>query len=54
MFRKPGRKAVHYTTPDHRPMIPAFREPIDPMDLTIRKNRRYDQLIEPKEFLNWR
>ena len=54
MNRKPSRKEAKYTTPDHRPMIPALRQPIDTMDLAIREKCREDQLISPKDFLNWR
>lgn len=45
MQRRVKRCKRQHTKPDHRPMIPEFRNPDDPLDLEVRKLRlRKDEL----------
>ncbi len=54
MFRKPVRKEVDRTTPDHRPMIPVFRKPGDELDAAVRSIRRRLEEANPTQNQNWR
>ena len=53
MFRKPKRKENHHTQPDHRPMLPEFRTPSDPVEEAIRDVRRRKE-NESNTYQNWR
>lgn len=54
MFRKPARKEVDQTTPDHRPMIPVFRKPSDELDAAVRSIRRRLEEVNPTQNKYWR
>ncbi len=54
MFRKPTRRENKHTEPDHRPMIPVFRGPDDPIDAAIQERRSRCELANPKDYTNWR
>ncbi len=54
MFRRCERKNNHHTKPDHRPMIPEFRAPQDPIDLAVRDVRRRYHEINPDQKEKWR
>ena len=54
MVRKPQRKDKRFTNPDHRPMIPKFRLPGDPLDASVREARRRFDAINPDHKANWR
>ncbi len=54
MTHQPDRKKRRYTNPDHRPMIPEFRAPGDPLDTAVREaRRRYDDVNHDQK-LKWR
>lgn len=54
MFRNRRKRQTETTRSDHRPMLPELRSPTDPLNELIRSARRQDQLINPKEYVNWR
>ena len=54
MTHQPKRRGRAYSTPDHRPMIPAFRNPENALDAAVREpRRRYDD-VNPDCKMNWR
>lgn len=54
MTRKRMNKDFQYTAPDHRPMLPAFRQPDDMLDVAVREvRRRYDE-VNPNKDQKWR
>ena len=54
MSRNPEHRKRQYTKPDHRPMIPEFRAPGDPLDLDIQEARRRFDDINPDHKMKWR
>ncbi len=54
MSRKRNRREIWCTTPDHRPMLPEFRQPENLMEEAIRANRRRREDIDPEKQMKWR
>lgn len=54
MNHQPRKRRRDWTAADHRPMIPVYRRPVDPLDEAVRGGRRTDCLLDPKEYLYWR
>lgn len=54
MFRMLKRKEIHYTAPDHRPMLPEFRTPGDPVAEAVREVRHRREENLPSKYLKWR
>ena len=54
MTRKRTNKDFHRTAPDHRPMIPEFRQPGDTLDIAVREVRRRNDEVNPNKNQKWR
>lgn len=54
MTRKRIRNDFRHSAPDHRPMIPEFRQPEDALDTVIREARRRLDELTPDRKMNWR
>ena len=54
MTRKRIRSGLRHSAPDHRPMIPEFRQPEDPLDTAIREARRRHDELNPNRKMKWR
>ncbi len=53
MTRKANHSNKQYTKPDHRPMLPEFRNPETAIEMAVREMRlRRDEIIPVK--FNWR
>lgn len=51
---KKERKGLAHTKPDHRPMLPEFRKPEEPVHAAIRERIRLDSLLDVIDYLKWR
>jgi hypothetical protein len=54
MFRKSERHHRQHTKPDHRPMLPEWHAPEDPLDLSIREARRRYEEANSNRNQKWR
>ena len=54
MFRESERHQRQHTKSDHRPMLPEWRGPEDPLDLSIREARRRYEEANSNRNQKWR
>ncbi len=54
MTRRRNHRETRFTTPDHRPMLPEFRQPGDVLDAVIREHRRRLDELDPTQRMKWR
>ncbi len=53
MTRKRKGKENRHTNPDHRPMLPVLRQPLESLDDARNARRRLIEL-EPDQYMKWR